>query len=97
MATSNHLFLIMFLIIPLVPVEITAATNEINYRHCSSEIIFVKISNPSDRFTDSNPPDCDNSSNIFSIDVFESISISLTGRPGTIIISSIDGKYKFVP
>ena len=56
----------------------------------SDAILYTKdaqfdLSNPSDRLTDSNPPDCDNSSNIFSIDLSESISISFTGRPGVII------------
>ena len=47
----------MSLMIPLNPVDTTAPTNETNLKHCLSEIISVKIPKPSDKFTDSNPPD----------------------------------------
>ena len=97
MATSNHLFLIISLIIPLNPVETTAPTNETNFRHCLSEIISVKIPKPSERLTDSNPPDCYNSSKIFSIGMFELISMSFTGRPGSNMILIFGAKYKILP
>ncbi len=72
--------------IPRNPVDTMAPTNEMNLKHLSSEIIVVKISSPDARFTDSNPPDCSISSKIFSIDVFEFISISFTERPGSIML-----------
>jgi hypothetical protein len=45
--------------IPLVPVEVIAATNERNFRQSLSLIIVDRISRPSARFRDSNPPDVD--------------------------------------
>ncbi len=86
----------MSLTIPRRPVDITAATHERNRRHFSSEIISVKISNPVERLVDSKPPDCDISSKILSILVSLLISISFTGRPGSIMKSTLEDGYKIL-
>jgi hypothetical protein len=76
----------MSLIIPLIPVETTAPTNERNFRHDLSDIITLRISSPSERFLDSNPPDFAICSNISEIFVLSDIEISLTGGPEVIMV-----------
>jgi hypothetical protein len=92
---SNKLFFIMFLMIPRNPVDTT--TNEMNLRHFLSEIIVVKISRHSARFTYSNLTNCDISLNFFHIDMFESTSISFTERFCFILLWFLPGKYKILP
>ena len=78
MDMSNHLFLIIFLMASLNPVETIAPTKKTNLKHCLSEIIFVSMANLFYRLTDSNPPDWDISKIFKSIDMSESISVSFT-------------------
>ena len=61
------------------------------------KVIECKISKPSARFVDSKPPDCDNSSKIFSISVSLLISISFTGLPALIILWKQKLGYKILP
>ena len=87
----------MSLMIPRIPVDTIAPINERNFKQFLSEIISERMLNPSARFFDSNPPDCDISSKIFSILVSRLIETSLTGLPGLIMLEKLLFCYKILP
>ena len=75
------MFFIISFTIPLNPVDMIAATRDKNFWQSSSLIIEVNISRDSAKLRDSNPPDLDICSKIFSTGVSFLIDMSSTGLP----------------